>query len=405
VKRDFSIGFALVVFVGIATGSFCQSSKSNAHVWKMKKVDVTTQVNDLHRQGASLQVHGLSMLVPMDWSFEGMATIPPKLDCAFTMGRFNLRTQSLDKSSGLEVFAQTTSFWSDNRMALQQVEQQNQRPYSAIDCKVEQPSTVAEGLPKIISRFIADGHAVGAVQPVPGLSERLGAEVQQANQQLGGRSRLAADAGRLRVNGTIAGKPIEAWIVALHSVRTDPAPGGGSNELSDIPLFAVMYAPRGQLDGQEKMFSAMLDSIQIDPQWTSYIAQFVEQLAQIRQRAMNQVAQIYANMAADNANAAAQQQQIRNGVNDYRNKVYSNVANDRAAALDHSSQQFALHMGDQAIYTDPSTGQHVQMSNQYGHAWASTTGNTNEYILTDSSSFNPNGQVGSGSWAQMQPEH
>jgi hypothetical protein len=77
----------------------------------------------------------------------------------------------------------------------------------------------------------------------------------------------------------------------------------------------------------------------------------------------------------------------------------------RAAALDHSSQQFALHMGDQAIYSDPSTGQKVQMSNQYGHAWASTTGNTNEYILTDSPSYNPNGQAGSGSWTQMKQEN
>jgi hypothetical protein len=42
------------------------------------------------------------------------------------------------------------------------------------------------------------------------------------------------------------------------------------------------------------------------------------------------------------------------------------------------------------------------LSSQYGHAWASTTGNTNEYILSDSPSFNPNGQVGSGSWTQME---
>jgi predicted phage gp36 major capsid-like protein len=110
-------------------------------------------------------------------------------------------------------------------------------------------------------------------------------------------------------------------------------------------------------------------------------------------------------MAADNAKAAQQQAAIRQGTRDYANQVHSNVAANRAAALDHSSQQFALHMGDQAIYSDPSTGQQVQMSNQYGHAWASTTGNTNEYILTDSPTFNPNGQVGSGSWTQMKQEN
>jgi hypothetical protein len=189
----------------------------------------------------------------------------------------------------------------------------------------------------------------------------------------------------------------------MHTVRSDPSPGGPV-DLSDIPLFAVMYAPPGKLDGSEKMLSAMLDSIQINPEWTAYLAQYVQGIVQIKQRAMNQVAQIYANMAADNARAAQQQAAIRNDVQNYANKVRSSVAANRAAALDHSSQQFALHMGDQAIYSDPTTGQSVQMSNQYSHAWASTTGNTNEYILTDSPSFNPNGQAGSAGWTQMSPQ-
>ena len=89
----------------------------------------------------------------------------------------------------------------------------------------------------------------------------------------------------------------------------------------------------------------------------------------------------------------------------YRSQVMSNVAANRSAALDHSSQQFALYMGDQAIYKDPSTGQRVQMSSGYDHVWASTTGNGNQYILTDSPSYNPNGNAGSAGWTQMQMEH
>jgi hypothetical protein len=166
-----------------------------------------------------------------------------------------------------------------------------------------------------------------------------------------------------------------------------------------------MYAPPGKLDGSEKMLSAMLDSVETNPEWTAYLAEYVQGIVQIKQRAMNQVAQIYANMAADNARAAQQQAAIRNDVQSYANRVHSGVAANRAAALDHSSQQFALHMGDQAVYSDPATGQRVQMSNQYSHAWASTIGDTNEYILTDSPSFNPNGQVGSGSWTQLRPEN
>ena len=106
-------------------------------------------------------------------------------------------------------------------------------------------------------------------------------------------------------------------------------------------------------------------------------------------------------MAADNLNAARQQAAIRQGVQNYSNQVHANVAANRSAALEHSSQQFAMYMGDQALYHDPTTGGTVQLPSGSTHAWASQTGNTNEYILTDSPSYNPNGQVGSGSWSQM----
>jgi hypothetical protein len=375
------------------------------HVWKMRKVSINQQVTDLRTNG-NLQLTGMTMLVPTDWSFEGSPFTAPKLDCTFTTGRFIFLASSKDKTTGLRVTPTGTALWSTNRQVLQQVDQTNHGQYSNINCPIVQTKPLSQMLSEAAPKLIEGATPVGQTVPVPGMSDQLAASVQQANQQLGGRgSRISAEAGRLRVTGTMNGKPIEAWLIALHTVRTDPAPGGGVIELSDLPLFAIMFAPPGQLDSNEKMLSAMLDSVQITPEWTGYCADYVAKLVQIRQQAMNQVSQIYANMAKDNALAAAQQQGIRNGIQQHSNDVHARVANDRAAALDHSSQQFALHMGDQAVYKDPSTGQSVQMSNQYSHAWASTTGNSNEYILTDSPSYNPNGQAGSGSWTQMQQEH
>jgi hypothetical protein len=45
------------------------------------------------------------------------------------------------------------------------------------------------------------------------------------------------------------------------------------------------------------------------------------------------------------------------------------------------------------------------MSSGYDHVWASTTGNTNDYIMTDSAAYDPNGHAGSAGWTQMQMEH
>ena len=64
--------------------------------------------------------------------------------------------------------------------------------------------------------------------------------------------------------------------------------------------------------------------------------------------------------------------------------VASIIAANRSAALSNSSQQFSLYMGDQAIYKDSATGQSVQLPSGADHVWASTTGNTNDYILTNS---------------------
>ena len=90
--------------------------------------------------------------------------------------------------------------------------------------------------------------------------------------------------------------------------------------------------------------------------WTQQGQGYVAAIYSKINGAQQEVARIHANMAQDNARAAQQQQQIRNGVQQYRSQVMSNVAANRSAALDHSSQQFALYMGDQAIYKDPSTG-------------------------------------------------
>ncbi|MEO6965107.1 MAG: hypothetical protein ABI076_04320, partial [Acidobacteriaceae bacterium] len=376
------------------------------HVWHMKRVEQTAPLDD-PQTGQSRQYRGLSMLIPTDWTWTaGSLQGDPATDCAFNYGRISARVVSADHKSQLLISHGQATFWSSNRSALQQRAAFSQQ-WKLAPCTIEQPKTIAQVFETLVPHLMKNGHAVGQLEPVPGLSEELPKAVEKANQQLGrSGSHLEAEAGRLRIAGDLAdGSPGEAWLIALETHRFDPAPGGGSVEITDIPMFVMMVAPAGKLDSQEKMYSAMLDSVQIAPEWTENWAVFGTKLMSIVHGAQNRVAQIQMQMAQDNANAAAQQAQIRNGTQQYRNKVYSSVANNRAAALDHSSQQFALHMGDQAIYSDPATGQRVQMSNQYGHAWASTTGNTNEYILTDSPSYDPNGHAGSGSWTQMQQEH
>ena len=244
---------------------------------------------------------------------------------------------------------------------------------------------------------------MGQMESVPDLSDQLPQIVSSANQA--GPSRITAEAGRLRATGSFEGKQVEMWLVALSTHRTESTPNGGTVTYNDLPLAAILLRPTWPAPiGSDKLLMTLLSSVQIDPEWTRNAQYFVAALYEKINGAYAQVNRIHQQMAQDNVNASAQQAAIRANTANYRSSVMSSVAHNRSAALDHSSQQFALYMGDQAIYKDPATGQRVQLSSGYDHVWASASGNTNDYILTDSASYDPNGRVGNSGWKQMQIE-
>jgi hypothetical protein len=336
----------------------------------------------------------MSMLLPAGWQLN----VQPgpdfaKIDCADTSGRIMVSAISPDQTTGILVLptsAVTSSLTPQKADVLRHFS-------SGFDCKVEQPMSLTAKLQDGATRLFPGAHATGPVEPIPGLSDQMAAIVAAANQR---GQRISAEAGRIRLSGTIQNKPAEMWLVAMQTQRVE-----NGATLSDLPLAAVLFAPPGQLDANDKLLMTLLASVQIDPEWTRNAQFYVAAAYEKINGAYAAVNRIHQQMQQDNANAAAQQQAIRNDTANYRSKVMSQVASNRAAALDHSSQQFALYMGDQAIYKDPSTGQRTQMSNQYDHVWASTTGNTSDYIMTDSPSFDPNGKVGSSGWTQLQVEH
>ena len=379
------------------------TSGSDGHTWHLKREERSAPLTDWQTH-QSRNFKMMSMLLPVGWQLDvrpgpNFATI----DCADTSGRIMISVTSPDKGTGIFVIPANASMSSNSQAFLQQKADIMRNFKGAFNCTIEQPKTLSVALPEGAEKIIPGAHIVGQVEPVPGLSDEIPQIVAGANQR--GNSHITAEAGRLRLTGSFQGKQADMWLIALATHRTEPAPGGGTVTYNDLPLAAVIYAPPGQLEPNDKLLMTLLSSVQIDPEWTRNAQYFVAALYEKINGAYTQVNRIHQQMAQDNANAAAQQAAIRSDTANYRSKVMSSVAANRSAALDHSSQQFALYMGDQAIYKDPSTGQRVQMSSGYDHVWASTTGNTSDYIMTDSASYDPNGHAGSASWTQMQMEH
>jgi hypothetical protein len=373
----------------------------DGHAWHLTREERSAPLTDWQTH-QSHNFRMMSMLLPIGWQLDvrpgpNFATI----DCADQSGRIIVSASSPDKSTGILVFPANASMSSNSQAFLQQKQGIMRNFKGAFNCTIDQPKPLSETLQEGARKLFAGAQVVGDMQPVPNLSSEIPQIVAGANQQ--GGSRITAEAGRLRLSGSFQGRQADMWLVALATHRTESVPGG-TVIYNDLPLSAVIYAPPGRLDQNDKLLMTLLSSVQIDPEWTRNAQYFVASLYEKINGAYAQVRRIQQQMAQDNANAASQQAAIRANTANYRSSVMSSVAHNRSAALDHSSQQFALYMGDQAIYKDPSTGQRVQMSSGYDHVWASTTGNTSDFIMTDSAFYDPNGRVGSSGWTQMQME-
>ena len=389
---------------------------TNPHTWRMKRVTwrQNTALNAMPEWGLAARpgkdVDALAMLIPTDWTFQA-GTKQGLGDCNLTTGRILFFANSPDKLSGLVVVPGDVSIWSNDRSLLQAVQANNQQFQHMQHCVIQPPAPLAGRIAQMATALNKDAHISGSPEPVPGLSDKLPAILEQANRSLAQQANghpaphITAEAVRVPITASDSTGSTEGYFSALQVTRTETLPNGATLTTIDIPMQVATFAPAGKYAATEPMLNAMLDSVIVDPDYLGQSAQVSANRQQIQNITRQRLNQIAANIAADNANAARQQAAIRSDLQQYSNRVHSSVAANRSAAFEHSNQQFALHMGDQAIYQDPASGHQVQMSSQYSHAWASTTGNTNEYILTDSSSYNPNGQAGSGSWSQLQVVH
>jgi hypothetical protein len=384
-----------------AASSAKASGAGDAHVWHMRKEEAYDTVDMGNGQPTKLVAY--SMLMPADWQGKLGVYYPQPADCNVTLGQVSFTVQSADQLTGLNVLPIPATAWTDNPRIAQQIQAVNQQMGRLQRCLLDKPIGFENALAAAAGKY---GTLVGKVEPIPHLSEQLAATAVQANAQLQQQGqtamKLTASSGRQRITSTMNGKPVDAYVMAIQVMKTEPAMGGGTFYSFQTPLFAIVRAPQGQLDAQFGMMLAMLMSIEYNPQWQATVGQETIHLIQIIQNTKSKLDQIAANMAADNARTAQRIAQIHQDTANYAANVRQSVAANRATAMDHSAQQFSLYMGDRTEYSNPATGEHVQLPSQYGHAWASSTGNTNDYIVTDSPSYNPNGNVGNGTWTEMQ---
>jgi len=143
-------------------------------------------------------------------------------------------------------------------------------------------------------------------------------------------------------------------------------------------------APAGRLDAAGDLFRTVASSTRVNPAWSAVYNQITVALCQNQIRNIRQIGEIgraYAQQGAeirdDNLKSWYERQEIKDGIMDNVSRTIRGVD----------------------AYYDPHKGETVELPGGYGHAWANNLG---EYIVTESTDFNPN--IGSNlHWEAMEP--
>ena len=216
---------------------------------------------------------------------------------------------------------------------------------------------------------------IGPVTPIGG--GELPA-VAQAAQSSGMPSQMRA--GRFRYSYTLAKRPMEEDVYCVLSYTS--APAVQSVYWSAEQLYSIR-AERGQLDQKTKLMLAIVSSTRINLQWYNAYLQVWEMWK--------------ANVMQSIQNAGHLSRYIA-GINNQITATNREAWEQQQASYDRISRRFSEYTRGVDTYHNPVTNQPIQLPGGYGRAWTNSLG---EYIVSDSSSYNPN--IGSSTnWQPLQ---
>ncbi len=365
-----------------------QATAGNA--WRVRRASVVDE------HGFERPVRALSLFLPVDWRLQSGIEYARAAGCPANLVHLAFRASSPDGSLGLEMLPGSVWQWAADPEAVQMMRMNNAQMsrYGLQGCPVMPAMTAAEYLRRVAIPQARPGARLDAVEPMPELAAQVQLKAHQQEQlagTMGMRVRFQADVARARIDYIRDGRAAEEWITAVVFTAAMPGPslnprtkGMGQTMYYSCEasyLFAAR-APAGELQGHERFFLMLISSVQLDAEWQARITQAAAQ------------------MNAENGAAAAQRSAIIADAGRQIGEMTARGYAQRSRMEDSSAKQFDQYIRGVQTYRNPATGETVELSNEYGRAWAN---GRNEYILSDSATFNPNVALHSGSWTELEP--
>ena len=355
------------------------ASASEGDVLHMRAVDV------VDRQGFGRPVTALRFLIPKDWKVEG--GLQWIMNNPNEMVRIHVRCTSPDGEAAFEIFPSHVWHYTRDRTMQQSFSMQGIHFGVPLDAL----STIEQLFVPSQRRGARIVHAERVEAAARAAYERARPVVEPLVRA--GQNDFRVDAGRARLEYERGSRTYEEWVTTtvsqltmLQAVNFEATAAAGyrvrePHHITEASSILTFSAPKGQLDGHEQLFAAIVGSLQANPSWTAAVAQVQSNLSQIA-----------INGALDRFGIITEAQRaVSNTVN--------NTWKNTQAGKDRSAAAFIRGIRDTALYFDPTTGMNVELTSGYD-AWSN---GHKEFILSARPGYNPNELPGmTYSWTRLE---
>jgi hypothetical protein len=344
----------------------------------MKKVQITGPGPD----AAHPTLPAYDLLIPSTWKIQGGVIVGGSPSgCYSDMFAINMKAASTDGSTSYAAAPDYSWQYADDPSVLQSLNDPTKRApgIGGKPCPVAKPIKAEDYIRQNILKLYPSGTTVVSVAPFPELNE-----IVRRRQGLppgdGSTGATRTDAVRVRLAYQKDGKDMEDWVSVVVVVNIYPA-GRGSFYDSHATSLVAFSAPKGKLDGNDRLFQMITSSIQPEPQWASYTGGVIAKLDQAQAQKLAMINKIWSDFYAKAAQTV--------------NAETANMMQGANASAFHADQNIR---GVQT-FRDPTTGKTQELSNLYDRAWQN---GPDEYLMSNDPTLNPNGHV-AGNWSELQP--
>jgi hypothetical protein len=345
---------------------------------RMKEVQIIDQGMDK----VQAPLPAFDLMIPSAWNFKGNVAFGGGQGGCFS-DMFAVSWDATNADSSVAFQGAPTYSWqyADDPAVLKKLTDPKRRALGAggKPCPVLKPMKAEAYIRQYVLKALPSGSTIVSVEPFPELN-------QIARKQMGlppgngdNGSGAQTDAIRARAEFQKDGKAQEGWLAVAVVTRIYREGRGSFYDSHAVDLMALR-TPKGQLDANDKLFKVMVSSVRPEPKWQAYSGGIMAKL-------LNAEAQ-----------KEAAQDKIIADLQRYAAQTIMDVTANQFQGSMNSAHAFDQNIRGVQTFRNPSTGGTMELSNLYDHAWLNSS---NEYIMSDDSNFNPNGQL-QGTWNQLQ---